>query len=171
MIRMIAACDRDMIIGVDNKLPWKPGAFKGDLAYFKALTENSVVVMGWNTWLSLPNKPLSNRVNIVLHHGHREGVYDFHTHLGCGSIDTIINISKHINIWIIGGASIYKQMMPYADEIIITMLNASYLLGNPDKKDSVIKFPRIIGDWKTEITKHAYNPDFCIHRFIRRNDG
>lgn len=51
-------------IGHNNKLPW--GMIVGDMIRFRKMTENTVVIMGRNTWESLPKKPLKNRVNIVL---------------------------------------------------------------------------------------------------------
>lgn len=63
MIFHIFASDSKGVIGVDNKLPWHHPL---DLTFFKQTTTNQVVVMGYNTFLSLGSKPLPNRMNIVI---------------------------------------------------------------------------------------------------------
>jgi len=66
-MNVIFACDRNYGIGIDNKLP--PWKIKGDLARFSKLTigdGNNVVIMGKNTYLSLPNQYLKNRQNVVV---------------------------------------------------------------------------------------------------------
>ncbi len=66
-MNVIFACDKNYGIGIDNKLP--PWKIKGDLARFSKLTigdGNNVVIMGKNTYLSLPNQYLKNRQNVVV---------------------------------------------------------------------------------------------------------
>ena len=63
-MKAILACDTHGGIGYKNKLPWKN--LQGDLPRFKALTTGQPIVMGKNTWDSLPFKPLPNRLNIVV---------------------------------------------------------------------------------------------------------
>lgn len=66
MIYLIAAMSDDGIIGVDNKLPWH---IPKDLKWFKLNTLDGSLIMGRKTWESLPNKPLKNRMNIILTRG------------------------------------------------------------------------------------------------------
>jgi len=63
-MKLIVACDPNGGIGYKNKLPWTK--IQGDLPRFKQLTQNKIVVMGRNTWDSLPKKPLPNRINYIL---------------------------------------------------------------------------------------------------------
>ena len=66
MYNIIVACDLEDGIGKDNKLPWN---FPEDLKRFSQLTRgkgNNAVVMGKNTWESLPKKPLPKRDNLIL---------------------------------------------------------------------------------------------------------
>ena len=63
-MKLILACDPTGGIGKDNQLPWS--MLEGDLPRFKSLTANQVIVMGKNTWLSLPKKPLPSRLNFVV---------------------------------------------------------------------------------------------------------
>ena len=62
-MKLIIACDPKGGIGFDGKLPWSK--IEGDLPRFKALTTGKVVLMGRNTYDSLPKKPLPNRINWV----------------------------------------------------------------------------------------------------------
>ena len=64
MIRAILACDENWGIGKSGALPWPHNP--ADLKWFKASTLNHTIVMGKATWDSLPVKPLSNRVNVVV---------------------------------------------------------------------------------------------------------
>lgn len=63
-MKLIVACDPKGGIGYKNKLPW--GKIQGDLPRFRQLTEHKAVIMGRNTWESLPIKPLPNRLNFVV---------------------------------------------------------------------------------------------------------
>ena len=63
MINIIVAVDKNLGIGKNNKLL---AHIKSDLEYFKRTTNGHIIVMGYNTYLSLPKKPLPNRLNIVL---------------------------------------------------------------------------------------------------------
>ena len=63
MFNVIVAHDNKNGIGLNNKLPWY---LQKDMNMFKDMTMNNVVIMGKNTWLSLPIKPLPKRINIVV---------------------------------------------------------------------------------------------------------
>src|SRR5688572_11186912 len=62
-MKAILACDRNMLMGLNGKLPFNCPA---DMEHFKETTKGHIVVMGWNTWVSLGEKPLDDRINIVL---------------------------------------------------------------------------------------------------------
>ena len=63
MFSLIVCFDSNYGIGKNNTIPWK---LSSDLKRFKELTLNNIVIMGKNTWTSLPKKPLQNRINIVI---------------------------------------------------------------------------------------------------------
>ena len=63
-MKLIVACDPNGGIGYNNRLPWTN--LQGDLPRFKNLTQGQVVVMGRNTWDSLPKKPLLGRLNFIV---------------------------------------------------------------------------------------------------------
>jgi len=116
---MIAAMASNRIVGKDNKLPRH---YSADLQHFKKITTGQIVVMGYNTFLSL-GKPLPNRRNIILAQVPVEGMEWYE------SIEAMIKqlTSENIDqIFIIGGASIYRQFIPMADFIYLTEIKKAY---------------------------------------------
>lgn len=113
MVRIILCCDYEGNIGRNNDLLFK---MKEDMKFFRESTTGHVVVMGYNTWLSLGEKPLPNRTNIVLYDEEIEGV------ITSNDMRKVIEEYKDENIYIIGGAFVYNQAleMDIVDEILIT---------------------------------------------------
>ncbi len=123
MIISILNCDKEYGIGKKNGLLFE---LKEDMRYFRKTTLNHVVAMGENTLLSFPNqKPLKNRTNIVLSsdftHNYEDviNVHDFQQFL-----NVVDNYSKREDVYIIGGASMYRQMLPYVDYVYLTKVDA-----------------------------------------------
>ena len=114
-MKLIIACDPNGGIGYQNKLPWTN--IQGDLPRFKRLTEGQLVVMGRNTWDSLPKKPLPNRINIVV------TSRPFVEH-GVATINTLLNYSD--SYWLIGGASLVEQSWSFINEIHLTKVYDHY---------------------------------------------
>jgi len=117
MITMIAAVARNRAIGFENKLIyWLPN----DLKRFKQLTTGHTIVMGRNTYLSLPKGALPNRRNIVLSRSKKEFP-------GCEVYPSLDEALRHCeadeDIYIIGGASVYRQAMPLADRLCLTEID------------------------------------------------
>lgn len=136
MISMIVAIDKNNGIGKNNNLLVH---IKEDLQYFKKITEGHTVVMGYNTWLSLPFKPLKNRENIVLTSKEiqLEGAIVFN------DIDHLLSHLETLNeeeVFIIGGASLYNQMLNYADRLYVTHIFEDF---NADTF-----FPEITNEWE-----------------------
>jgi len=131
-ISFIVATDQNNGIGIDNKLPWH---LSDDLKRFKRLTTGQVVLMGRKTFDSLPVKPLPNRDNIVLTHDE-----DFVAE-GCEvlrDIDQVLRLAQLAGetgqtLFVIGGASIYEQLLPVADRLYLTLIQHSF--------DTDAKFP------------------------------
>lgn len=116
----IVAYSQNRAIGKDNKLLWHLG---DDMKHFKSTTENHTVLMGKNTYLSIPKKfrPLKNRINIVLSTQEQDENHD--NLFWMKSIDESTNYLNKLNndkVFIIGGDSIYKQTFQNIDEIIAT---------------------------------------------------
>lgn len=123
MIISILNCDKEYGIGKRNGLLFN---LKEDMKYFKETTLNHVVAMGENTLLSFPgSKPLKNRTNIVLSQDvthNYDGVINVHSF-----DDFLREIKKHSqseDVFIIGGASIYRQTLPYVDMVYLTKVDA-----------------------------------------------
>jgi len=120
-ISIISAVAKNGIIGIKNGLPWK---LSGDLKYFSKLTTGKNVLMGRNTFLSIVNiigKPLPNRKNLVLSET-KDGI------AGAEILDSwqkVIDLAKTTEIFIAGGANVYKQALPYADKLYITEVDST----------------------------------------------
>ena len=123
MIISILNCDKKFGIGKKNGLLFN---LPLDMKFFRETTKGHVVAMGENTLLSFPNsKPLKNRTNIVLSkdldHNY-EDVINIHSFEEF--IKTIKKYGEEETVFIIGGASIYAQTLPYVDEVYLTKVNA-----------------------------------------------
>ncbi|SFR93765.1 dihydrofolate reductase [Anaeromicropila populeti] len=123
----------NLIVAVDNK--WAIGnknqllvSIPSDKRNFRLLTENQVVIMGRKTLESLPNgMPLENRVNIVLTKNldyTKKGIIPAH------SLEDVFTILQKYNdrqCYVIGGASIYQQFLPFCDTAYVTKIEYSYV--------------------------------------------
>ena len=137
MINIIAAVARNRAIGFENKLIyWLPN----DLKRFKALTTGHTIIMGRNTFLSLPKGALPNRRNIVLSRSQK-------TFPGCDTYVSLEEALKHCtpdeDIYIIGGASVYRQALKIADRLCLTEIDDT-----PGDADTF--FPPYKDDWQEE---------------------
>lgn len=123
-MRLVIACDPKGGIGYKNKLPWTK--IQGDLPRFKQLTENRIVVMGRNTWESLPVKPLKNRTNYVLTSDTYSIPYKINHDNIYGFSD--INILSHFtsDACIIGGAKLIESAWKFITSVHLTRTFATY---------------------------------------------
>lgn len=120
-ISIIVAIAENYAIGKDNKLLCH---ISDDLKRFKKITTGHTIIMGKNTYESLPNKPLPNRRNIVIS-DNRNDKYN-----GCEMAYSIEETLEKCSIedenFIIGGASIYKQFLQYADRLYVTKIHKGF---------------------------------------------
>ena len=125
MISIIAAVARNRAIGYKNKLIyWLPN----DLKRFKALTTGHTIIMGRNTFLSLPNGALPNRRNIVLSRSAQSGEWrveslDSQLEFYPSLEEALAHCAPDEAIFIIGGASVYQQALPLADRLCLTEID------------------------------------------------
>lgn len=114
-ISMIACVGKNLELGKNNGLIWH---LPNDLKFFKQTTLNKTVIMGRRTFESLPKK-LPNRRNIVLMLPNEEIIPNVDIFY---SIDDVLKEIENIKeeVFIIGGASIYKQFLPYANKLYLT---------------------------------------------------
>jgi dihydrofolate reductase len=124
-VNAILAHDDKYGIGKDGNLPWPHNP--ADMKWFRDCTNGHVVIMGRKTWESLGSKKLPNRTNIVVTRSEIEGNYDGKYF---GDISKLIQMVRSeypdLKIWIIGGADIYKQALPFCDNIYLTHVSGDY---------------------------------------------
>lgn len=124
-MNLIVAVDKNWAIGKENKLLI---SIPDDMKFFRETTTNNVVVMGKKTLLSFPNgRPLKNRTNIVLT---TDNTFKVDGAIVANSIDETLELLKEYktqNIYVIGGGSIYKQMLPFVDTAYVTYIDYGYL--------------------------------------------
>ena len=126
---LIVSVNSKGYIGKNNQLMYHN---KEDMKHFKNITTNSVVVMGYNTYLSMNCKPLPNRYNVVFTNKclHSTSNTQF-----TNNVNDVLELSKYNDIWIIGGSSIYKLFEPY--------YNIAYITNNTNSEVGDILFPYI----------------------------
>lgn len=120
-ISIIVAVAKNNAIGKDNKLLWH---LSEDLKRFKKLTTGHTIVMGKNTYFSLPRRPLPNRTHIVLTDVAGEQVDD--CIMAYSVDDAISKMNPNEENFIIGGASIYRQFLKHANKLYITWVHEEF---------------------------------------------
>ena len=145
-ITLIAAIGSNRELGKNNQLIWD---IPDDLKFFRDNTMGKYIVMGLNTFNSLP-KLLPGRKHIVLSHTDvnlDSSVIVFH------DIDELLQYIENLNeeVMIIGGAMMYKQFIEYADKMILTEID--------DSNEADVYFPEFsLNDWDRKIiSNHEYN--------------
>lgn len=114
MITIIAARSRNGVIGKGGKIPW---SLPADLKRFKDITLTHSIIMGRNTYESLPKKPLLNRENIVVT---RKRDYEAPGCIVAHSLVHAIGIASKPEIFVIGGQSLYEDGLAIADQVFLT---------------------------------------------------
>lgn len=160
-MRAIFHADRDWGIGKNNGLMF---SLPKDMKFFRETTKGKVVVMGLNTLKSFPNgKPLKNRVNIVLSPDEvNEDVINVH------SLDELFEEVKKYpadDVFVIGGASVYRALIPYCTEVLVTKVNAcggaDVFVPNLDRDENF----RLVFESEEE-EDNGYRIRFCTYRNI-----
>lgn len=128
-ISIIAAKDKNNVIGIDNGLPW---FIPEDMKKFKQLTMNNIVIMGRKTYQAI-SKPLRDRVNIVISKSFTDTNPDNHFHT-FNNLYTALVYAKLLavdsgqDIFIIGGSQIYNEALQsnLIDQLLITEIDKEY---------------------------------------------
>jgi dihydrofolate reductase len=120
MLSLIAALARNRTVGINNTLPWH---LPDDLKYFKATTTGKPVIMGRKTYDSI-GRPLPGRHNIVVTRDaswHADGVTVVH------SVPEAIAAAGDVpEVFLIGGATLYREALPLADRLYLTEIDADF---------------------------------------------
>ena len=155
---IVAFSHKKFGIGFKNKLPWN---IPTDLHYFNRMTKGSVVVMGKNTWFSIPEdkRPLKGRINIVVG---RE--------FSC-IIDTQRDIDRYLSqgrsVFIIGGSALYKRYMGVADKIYATVVEKEFGSDGNSGYDTFFPVEKF-NEYAIESysTRFFSNEEQCFYRHI-----
>jgi dihydrofolate reductase len=144
-LSLIAAMANNRVIGLDNRLPWHLPA---DLAHFKRLTLGKPIVMGRNTWDSLPGL-LPHRTHIVVSRNPglvAEGA------LVAGSLPAALDMAGNVDeVMVIGGANLYAQALPIASRLYLTLVDTDV--------DGDVLFPAYaVSEWR-ELEREAHTAD------------
>lgn len=157
-VGLIAAVDINGLLGINGTLPWKNSA---DLKRFKELTLNTTLVMGSNTFDSLPKK-LPNRTVHVL--SSKDRISTDSDVVYFKSIIEAIKSAPTSLVWIAGGAQVYQEalLLHIPDIIDISIINGIHI--NIDKKDKKVYMPNI--DYMYQVVSEQINDldDKLFHR-------
>lgn len=162
-MKAIACADKNWGIGRNNRLLV---SIPSDMKFFRQTTTGKVVVMGRKTLESFPNgMPLKNRINIVLT-GNRD--YQVKDAVIVHSQDELMEELKKYNtddVYVLGGESIYRMMLPYCDTVYITRVDRAFeadtFFPNLDEAD----------EWAmTEESEEqtCFDLEFCFTKYERR---
>lgn len=163
-MNIIVAVDKNWAIGYQNKLL---NSIPEDMKFFRETTTGKVVVMGRKTLESFPNgRPLKNRTNVVIT---RQKGYEVPGAVVVHSVDEAMDYLKNFkseDIYVIGGASIYEQMLPYCDVVHVTVMDYAYQADTwfPDL-DAMEDF--VVAADSEEKT--YFDLEYCFKMYVRKS--
>lgn len=161
-MNLIVAVDSNWAIGKENKLLV---SIPQDMKFFRETTKGKVVAMGRKTLESFPQgRPLANRVNIVISHNPDYQVKDA---IVVHSVEEAMQESKKHEgeVFVIGGESIYRMMLPYCSKVYVTKIDHAY------QADTY--FPNLdqLEDWEmTEVSEEhtCFDLEYVFSTYERR---
>ncbi len=162
-MNLIVAVDKNWAIGKNNKMMW---SIPADMRFFREKTTGHVVVMGRKTLESFPNGlPLKNRTNIVL-------TADTNYHAGNAVIvhtmEALLEKLKEYEeeeIFVIGGESVYRQLLPYCETAYVTKIDHAY--------EADTYFPNLdeMAEWTmTEVSEEqtSFDLEYVFSKYERK---
>lgn len=159
-LNMIVAMAQNRVIGSNNTIPWH---IPEDLQYFKAMTMDHGLIMGRKTWESI-GQPLPHRTNTVISSNPGYRAEDCYV---TDSLAQAVNLTArlHQKIFIIGGGEIFREALPLAHIIHITLLHRS-VPGN-------IFFPELPPHLFTlqQEQQYQWSETVTVQRFIRNPES
>ena len=163
-MNIIVAVDKNWAIGYQNKLL---NSIPEDMNFFRETTTGKVVVMGRKTLESFPNgRPLKNRVNIVITN---QKDYEVPGAVVLHSVEEALEYVKQYNsddVYVIGGESIYEQMLPYCDVAHVTVMDYAYQADtwfpNLDQMDDFV----VAADSEE---KTYFDLEYCFKMYVRKS--
>ena len=158
MLTLMAARDRNGAIGKDNDIPWRAPE---DLAFFQRETTGGAVIMGRRTWESLPVKPLKNRLNLVV--SSDSAIADHVLAMPESAVDHA-HRAGYRRVYGIGGAGIYRALLPLADRLLLTEVD----LAVPDADAFFPAFDRDQWDCLSSVDLRGDDPRCTLSEYLRR---
>lgn len=162
-MNIIVAVDKNWAIGKNNKMMW---SIPADMRFFREKTTGHVVIMGRKTLESFPNGlPLKNRTNIVL-----TGNLRYHA-ANAVIVHTVEELLKKLKeydddeLFVIGGESIYRQLLPYCDTAYVTKIDHAY--------EADTYFPNLdeMPEWEiTEVSEEqtSFDLEYVFSKYEKR---
>lgn len=161
-IAAIAAMDEGRLIGSDNAIPWR---YSEDMKHFADLTTGHTVLMGRKTYESLPVKfrPLPKRLNVVVSRSalnlpseviEAHDLFQFLEDVKAGA-----KTLQGETLWVIGGANIYQQTVPFWDEAYITIV--------PGKHTGDAYFPTFEDNFNC-VSEEKTDSGLCFLQFVKK---
>lgn len=146
-IGLIYARGTNGAFGHKNGLPWS--RIKEDMKHFANITQGHAVLMGRNTWESLPDnyRPLPDRTNIVLTHSKGQHRQDLHYVSSFEHAMAAAKIGRRSELWIIGGAQLLQSMQHHASIAIVTEIDTTCTFD--------VKAPELDSSWQLKETRPA----------------
>ena len=162
MMNLIVAVDQNWAIGRGNDLLV---SIPADMKFFRETTQGNVVIMGRKTLESFPQgQPLKNRVNIVIT---RNPSYKVKDAVVVHSVEEAIEESRKYDgdVFVIGGESIYRAMLPYCDTALVTRIDYAY--------EADTWFPNLDEDEEWELTDEGeeqtcFDLEYAFTRYERK---
>jgi dihydrofolate reductase len=121
-VALVAAMDRNRLIGNDNRLPWRLPA---DMRHFREVTLGHTVLMGRRTWESL-GKALPDRRNLVLSRGEPELEGAEQVSSLEQAIELVSAREGEQELMVIGGAQVYRAALPFAQRMYLTFVEGEF---------------------------------------------
>jgi dihydrofolate reductase len=160
MITLIAAAAENNALGKDNDLLWH---LPEDFKRFKQITSGHYIIMGRKTFESFP-KPLPNRTHIIIT---RQEEYLVEGCLVVHSLEEALEIApQNEEVFIIGGAQIYEQALPFADKIDLTRVHIELDADAFFPEFNTSEWNLVFSEKHFKDEKHQY--DFTFETYLKK---
>lgn len=159
MLSIIVAYDKNRTIGANNQLPWHLPA---DLAYFKKVTMGRPIIMGRKTHESI-GRPLPGRDNIIITRNKEyqaEGCIVVHS---IEDIRALENQKNNEEMFIIGGAEIFKELIDEVDKLYITYIDAEFSGDTFFPDMEMNSWTKVSEEKGIRDEKNPYDYYFCVY--------
>lgn len=163
-MNLVVAVDKNWAIGNRGQLLVR---IPDDMKNFRSLTEGHVVILGRKTLATFPGgRPLKNRVNIVMT---KKGIENHPDAVTAGSVGEVLDLVKQYkseDVYVIGGTSVYEQLLPYTDTAYVTYIDYGY--------DADAYFPNLDRSDEWELTGESeeqtyFDVEYYFRKYERKN--